>query len=63
MYETGVLLSVLKSLQVVVSSEDLGNYRGDAVTQTNITAIKCISTDGRHLDPTIIWPATIRRST
>jgi len=63
MDETGVLLSVLNSLKVLVSSKDLRKYRGAAVKRTNITAIECISADGRHLDPLIIWPAATHRST
>lgn len=63
MDETGNLLSVLNSLKVLVSSNDLRKYRGAAVQRTNITAIECISADGRHLDPIIIWPAATHRST
>lgn len=61
--ETGVLLSVLNSLKALVNSKDLRKYRGAAVKRTNITAIECISANGRHLDPLIIWPAATRRST
>jgi hypothetical protein len=63
MDETGVLLSVLNSLKVLVSSKEIRKYRGAAVKRTNITAIECISADGRHLDPLIIWPAATHRST
>jgi hypothetical protein len=62
MDETGVLLSVLSSLKVLVSKHDLRNYRGAGVKRTLVTAIECISADGRCLDPLIIWPATIHRS-
>jgi hypothetical protein len=62
MDETGILLSVMNSLKVLVSSKDLRKYRGAAVKRTLITAIECISADGRHLGPLIIWPAASHRS-
>ena len=62
MDETGVLLSVMGSLKVLVGSKELRKYRGTAVKRTNITAVECISADGRHLDPIIIWPAATHRS-
>ena len=60
--ETGVLLSSLKSLKVLVSREELRNYRGAGVQRTLITAIECISADGRFLDPLVIWSAAFHRS-
>ena len=54
MDETGVLLSVLNSLKVLVGKTELRNYRGVGVKRTLITAIKCVSTDGRYLHPLII---------
>jgi DDE superfamily endonuclease len=63
MDETGVLLSVLSSLKVLVSRQDLRNCRGAGVQRTLITAIECISADGRCLDPLIIWPTSTHRST
>jgi hypothetical protein len=51
--ETGVLLNVLSSLKVLVSKEDLTNYRGAGVRRILITAIECISADGRFLAPLI----------
>jgi hypothetical protein len=63
MDETGVLLSILSSLKVLVSKQDLKNYRGAGVKRTLVTAIECISADGRCLDPPIIWPASTYRST
>jgi DDE superfamily endonuclease len=63
MDETGVLLSVLGSLKVLVSRQSLRNYRGTGVKRTLVTAIECISADGRCLDPLIIWPAATHRST
>lgn len=61
--ETGVLLSILNSLKVLVSKSKLKNYRGVGVKRTLITAIECVSTDSRCLYPLIIWPAATHRST
>lgn len=63
MDETGVLLSVLKSLKVLVGKGEMKTYRGTGVKRTLITAIECISADGRYLPPLIIWPAATHRST
>lgn len=62
MDETGVLLSVLNSLKVLVSKDDLRKHRGTTVKRTLVTAIECISADGRFLHPLIIWPAATHRS-
>lgn len=61
MDETGVLLSVLGSLKVLTGKDDV-NHRGVGVKRTLITAIECISADGRSLHPLIIWPAATHRS-
>jgi hypothetical protein len=63
MDETGVLLSVLGALKVLVGRDDLQNYRGVGSKRTLITAIECISGDGRCLEPLVIWPAATHRST
>ena len=63
MDETGVLLSVLSSLEVLASQDDLRSYRGAGVKRTLVTAIKRISADGGSLPPLIIWPAATHRST
>jgi hypothetical protein len=62
MDETGVMLSMLGSLKVLVGKDDLRAYRGAGVKRTMVTAIECISADGRSLLPMIIWPATTHRS-
>jgi hypothetical protein len=49
MDETGVLLSVLNLLKVFVGRNELKTYRGAGVKRTLITAIECISADGRCL--------------
>ena len=61
--ETGILLSAPTSLNVLVGRDDLRNYRGAGVQRTLVTAIECISADGRSLAPLIIWPAATQRST
>lgn len=61
--ETGVLLSVLHSLKVLVTHDDLKNSRGAGVKRTLVTAIECVPAASRHLPPLIIWPAATHRST
>jgi hypothetical protein len=41
---------------------DKRDYRGARVKRTSVTAIECISGDGRYLNPMIIWPASTHRS-
>jgi hypothetical protein len=60
--ETGVMLSKLGSVKVLVGKDDLRDYRGTGVKRTMVTAIECISADGRLLLPLIIWPASTHRS-
>jgi hypothetical protein len=62
MDETGVILSVLGTVKVLVGKDDMRDYRGARVKRTLVTAVECISGDGRYLDPMIIWPATTHRS-
>jgi hypothetical protein len=62
MDETGVMLCMLGSIQVLVSKDDPRDYRGAGVKRTMVTAIECISANGRSLLPIIIWPATTYRS-
>ncbi len=62
MDETGVMLSKLGSVKVFVGKDDLRDYRGTGVKRTMVTAIECISADGRSLQPLIIWPASTHRS-
>jgi hypothetical protein len=62
MDETGVILSMLSSVKVLVSKNDMRNYRGARVKRKLVTAIECISGDSRYLNPLIIWPATTHRS-
>ncbi|EMR88324.1 hypothetical protein BcDW1_3031 [Botrytis cinerea BcDW1] len=62
MDETGVMLSMPGSVKVLVSKHDTRDYRGARVKRTTVTAIECISSDGRYLNPMIIWPASTHRS-
>jgi hypothetical protein len=62
MDETGVLLSVLNSLKVLVSKDDFRKHRGATVKRTLVTSAECISADGRPLHPLTIWPAAAHRS-
>jgi hypothetical protein len=52
------MLSMLGSVKVLVSKDNKRKYRGARVKRTTVTAIECISVDGRYLNPLIIWPAT-----
>ena len=60
--ETRVMLCMLGSIQVLVSKDYPRDYRGAGVKRTMVTAIECISANGRSLLPMIIWPATTHRS-
>lgn len=62
MDETGVMLSMLGSVKVLVGKDDTRDYRGARVKRTTVTAIECISAEGKALDPMIIWPASTHRS-
>jgi hypothetical protein len=61
MDETGVMLCMLGSVKVLIGKDDLRDYRGAGIKRTMVTAIKCISANGRSLLPIIIWPATTHR--
>ena len=62
MDETGIMLSMPGPVKVLVGKDDMRDYRGARVKRITITAIECISGDGRYLNPMIIWPATTHRS-
>jgi len=63
MDETGVILRMLDSIKVLLSKDDPRDYRGAGVKRTMVTAIECISANGRSLLPMIIWPATTIEAT
>jgi hypothetical protein len=62
MDETGVMLSMLGSVKALVGKNDTRSYRGVRVKRTMVTAIECISGDGRYLNPLIMRPASTHRS-
>ena len=61
--ETGVLLSILNSLKVLVGRYELKTHKGAGVKRTLITVIEYISADSRYLNPLIVWPVATHRST
>jgi len=56
------MLSMPGLVKVLVGKDDMQGCRGARVKRTTVTAIECISADGRYLTPMIIWPATTHRS-
>jgi hypothetical protein len=54
MDETGVVLSMLGSVTVLVGKDDRRNYRGGGVKRTMVTAVECVSADVRALLSLII---------
>jgi hypothetical protein len=54
MDETGVMLSVLDSVKVLVGKDDLRDYRKAGVKRTTVIAIELVSADGRSLLTLII---------
>lgn len=60
--ETGITLSRLTSRKVLLHKDDMRRCRGVGAKRTLVTAIECISADGRCLDPLIIWPRSTLRS-
>ena len=60
--ETGVMLSMPGSIKVLIGKDDRRDSRGARIKRTTVTAIECISADGRYLTPMIIWPASTHRS-
>jgi hypothetical protein len=49
MDETRVMLCMLGSVKVLVGKDDPRDYRGAGVKRTMVTAIECISANGRSL--------------
>ena len=62
MDETGVQLGVPHAIKVLLDSKDRKKVRGVGLNRDLVTAIECISADGRSLPPLIIWPAASHRS-
>jgi hypothetical protein len=55
MDDTGVMLSILGSIKVLLGKDDPRDYRGAIVKCIIVTAIEYISVNGRPLLPMIIW--------
>jgi hypothetical protein len=62
MDKTGVLLSLLKELKVLVDEFSLRAYCGEGVKYELITVIKCISGNFQVLPPLVIWPVSTLRA-
>ena len=62
MDETGVMLSKLNSVKVLMSKDNQRGCRGARVKRTMVTAVECVNAEGRFLDPMIIWPASTHRA-
>lgn len=60
--ETGVMLSMLGSVKVLIGKDDLRDYRGTGIKRTIVIAIKYISANSRALLPLIIQLASTYRS-
>lgn len=60
--ETGNMLNAPRPVKVIMSRHDRRNYKPARVQRTLVTAVECISADGRSLPPLIIWPAVTLRS-
>jgi hypothetical protein len=56
------MLSMLGSIKVLVSKQDIRDYKGARVKRITVTAIECISGDSKYLNPMIIWLASTYRS-
>jgi hypothetical protein len=55
MDETGIMLSMLGSVKVLVGKDDGRDYRGTGTKRTMVTAIECVSASGEYLNPMINW--------
>jgi hypothetical protein len=62
MDETRVMLSKLGSVKVLVGQDDRRDYHSVRVERQMVSAVECISADGRYLKPMVIWPASTYRA-
>lgn len=60
--ETGIMLCMLGFIKVLISKNNPRDYRSARVKRIIMTAIECISADGRSLLLIIIWLAVTYRS-
>ena len=51
------MLGMLGSVKVLVSRNNLRDYRGAGVKRTIVTTVKCVSANSRLLYPLVIWLA------
>jgi hypothetical protein len=56
------MLGIIGCVKVLIDKDDIRDYRGARIKRTTVTAIECISADGRYLDLMIIWPALTYRA-
>ncbi|KAF2008752.1 hypothetical protein BU24DRAFT_333140, partial [Aaosphaeria arxii CBS 175.79] len=54
MDETGIMLSMLSSVKVLIGKDDVRDYRGAGVKRTIVTAVDCVFASGEYLNPIII---------
>lgn len=62
MDKTGIMLSKLSSVKILVERDDRRNYRAAGEKRTMVTSTECVSASGKYLNPMIIWPASTHRS-
>ena len=62
MDETGVILSMLGSVKVLVGKSDLRDNGGVGVKRAMVTPVECVSANGRSLHLLVIWPASTHRN-
>lgn len=60
--KTGVILSILGSIKVLLGKNDIRTYREARIKRKVVTAIEYVSANSRYLNPIIIQPATTHRS-
>jgi hypothetical protein len=48
------MLSMLGSVKVLLGKNDMRTYRGARVKREVVTAVECVSADGRYLNPVVI---------
>lgn len=63
MDETGVLLSDLSIVKVLMSRSNVQSRGGGGLRRTMITAVDCVFADRRFLGPVILWPGKTLRTT
>jgi len=57
--KTGVILSIFGFIKILISKDNLYNYKGAEIKWIMVTAIKYVSADNRLLLLFIIWLALI----